>query len=89
MPHRRTGSDRGGKHSEVTEKIASLVFGILDHLSMDEFFLELLPRNSTVVHRLRAGSQTQQQGTHWETAYYLYVRVAAEAHSRVSVENAF
>ena len=58
-------------------------------LSMDEFFIELLPRNSTLVHRLRAESQTEQQGPDGETVYYLYVRVAAEAHSRVSVENAF
>ena len=34
---------------------------------------------------LEAGSHIEQQGIGGETAYSLYVRVAAEAHSRVSV----
>ena len=48
MAHCRTGG-RGGKHSMVTYTFTSLVFGDLvitkSPLNMDEFFLELLPRN--------------------------------------------
>ena len=66
----------------VTDNFASSVFGDpRNHLSMDEFFLGLLSR---------AGSQTEQQGTDGEMAYSLnYVRVAAETHWHVSVENVF
>ena len=54
-----------------------------------KFFRGLLPRNCTLVHRLRARSQTERQGTDGETACSLHVRHAAEADSRVSVENVF
>ena len=84
MARRRTGG-REGEHSET------LVFG--DSRKPPEYgrvFLELLPRNLyDCTQTIQAGSQTAQQREYGKMACSLYVRVAAEAHSRVFVENIF
>ena len=89
MKHRRTGG-REGEHSEVTDNFTSLVFGhSRNPLYMDDFFLTLRPKNSRLVHRLPARSLAEQQETDGETRFSLYVRVAAQAHLRVSVRTFF
>ena len=46
MAHRKPGGGSGGEQSEVTGNFTSLVLVVLEkHVSMDEFFQELLPRN--------------------------------------------
>ena len=89
MAHRRTVGGRGGEHSEVRDNFALLVFGdSRKPLEYERVFLELPPRNFYPCTQTTSGeSQTEQQGTDGETAYSLHVRVAAEAHSRVSVAN--
>ena len=58
------------------------------HFSMHDFFLELLSRNFSLVHRLRVGSQTEQQITYRETACPVYARVAAN-HIRAYLSRTF
>ena len=76
MENHRTGGGRGGEHSEVTDNFTSLVY-IGDS------------KKTTLVHRLREKSKTEQKGSDGETACSLYVRVASEIHFLVSIKNVF
>ena len=90
MVHHKTGG-RGGEQSVEANNFACGWFLVISEslLNMDELFLEKKFLRLYISGRLRAGSQTEQQKTDGETACSVYLRVAAEAHSRVFVEDAF
>ena len=89
VAHRRPGG-RGSEHSEVTNGFVSFVFG--DSRKSPEYGRGYSRTASKKFLRLytdyeRGVKQSKKEQTvKWHT---LYVRVAGEAHSRVSVKNVF
>ena len=78
----RTGG-RGDKHSEVTYNFASLVLdGSKNHLNMDEFFLELLPRNFFACTQTTSGESNRAKRKDSETAYILSMPELLQKHIR-------
>ena len=49
-----------------------------NHLSMADFFLELLPRKFYACIQTTSGESKRTKGTDGQTAYSLYVRIAAK-----------
>ena len=88
MAHRRTGG-REGKFSKVTNNFASLNLVTPESLlSMEKLYLELHPKNIFACTQSTSG-ESNRTATNSKAASSPYVRVAAEAHSCLSVENVF
>ena len=91
MAHRRTGGGKRGELSEVTDNFASLVFGgFRKPPEYGRVFSRTASNNFLrFIHRLRVGSQTEQQGRDGKTAYSLYVGVVLQKHTRECLSSTF